>query len=69
MVFNHLRAPTKVVDPNVSLGKPVFDLYKPLIHAMIVCHKWYVVASEKASLWTEVDYSRGTAGPNCLLKR
>ena len=69
MVFKHLRAPTKVFDPNISLGKPVFDSYMPLIHAMMVCHKWYVVASEKASLWTGVDYSRGTAGPNCLLKR
>ncbi|KAI1794769.1 hypothetical protein LXA43DRAFT_994187 [Ganoderma leucocontextum] len=69
MVFELLRAPTKVMDPSDLLRRSVFDTYKPLIHAMMVCHKWYVVASEKASLWTDVDYSYGRAGPTCLLER
>ncbi|KAM5538598.1 hypothetical protein V8D89_007627 [Ganoderma adspersum] len=69
MVFEYLRQGTRVVDPDESLDQIVFDPYKSLIYAMTVCHKWYIVALEKASLWTDVDYSRGTAGPTCLLQR
>ena len=71
MVFEYLREPTnlKVLDTDESFDQSVFAFYKPLTHAMTVCHKWYVVATEKASLWTDVDYSRGPTGPNCLLQR
>ena len=69
MVFEYLRQGTRAVDPDESLDQIVFDPYKPLIHAMTVCHKWYIVALEQASLWTDVDYARGTAGPTCLLQR
>ena len=69
MVFEHLREPTKLVDPNESLDQSVFAPYKPLIHVMTVCHRWHVIATEKASLWTDVDYSWNPAGSTCLLQR
>ena len=69
MVFQHLRAPDKVFNPEEPREKPTFDSYKPLVHAMMVCHKWHVVGSEMASLWTDVDYSRDEDRPFCLLKR
>ena len=69
MVFEHLRSPIEPMDPEELFGQPVFDPYKPLLSAMMVCHKWYIVAVEKASLWTDVDYSRGRTGPTCLLER
>ncbi|KAI1787650.1 hypothetical protein LXA43DRAFT_1164900 [Ganoderma leucocontextum] len=71
MVFEHLRAPTKLLKSNWSLCEPVFAPYKPLTSAMLVCRQWYLVALEKASLWTDVDCSLapGQVGANCLLKR
>ncbi|KAM5538599.1 hypothetical protein V8D89_007628 [Ganoderma adspersum] len=68
MVFEHLRRSNQQVDPE-SLEHTPFDSYEPLIHTMMVCHKWYAVALEEASLWTDVDYSHGRAGPTCLLQR
>ncbi len=69
MVFEHLRAPPKFVDPHASFEDSAFDPYKPLIYSMAVCHKWYVVALEKASLWTDVGYSHHRPSLVCLLER
>nr|VWO96036.1 MATE efflux family protein DinF [Ganoderma boninense] len=69
MVFEHLRAPAKVFNPGLGLNNSVFDSYKPLSSVMMVCHNWYIVALEKASLWTDVDYSRGLAFPLEMSRR
>ena len=71
MVFQHLRAPVEVFNPEEPYEKPTFNSYKPLVHAMMVCRKWHVVGSEMASLWTDVDYSlTGSEDrPSRLLKR
>ncbi|PIL22955.1 hypothetical protein GSI_15652 [Ganoderma sinense ZZ0214-1] len=68
MVFERLREPARVFNPEVVLRTPLFDPFEPLVSAMMVCNKWYIVALERASLWTEVDYSCGLDDPSCPLE-
>ncbi|PIL29986.1 hypothetical protein GSI_07897 [Ganoderma sinense ZZ0214-1] len=36
---------------------------------MLVCHKWYVIGSQAASLWTDIDFARqGTSAPVLLTR-
>ena len=62
MVFQYLRGLTELVGPLYNLPLPVFNSYEPVRSAVPVCRKWYVVASEKASPWTEVVCSRERDG-------
>ena len=59
MVFQYLRGPPKFVGPLYDLPLPVFNSYESVRSAVLFCRKWYIVVSEKASLRTEADHSRG----------
>ncbi|KAI0757725.1 hypothetical protein C8Q80DRAFT_1265590 [Daedaleopsis nitida] len=56
MIFANLRTPTRSNDVLVS--------------AMLVCHRWYSVALDTVSLWTEVDVTyQAKFNPKQLLAR
>ncbi len=46
-----------------------FASYRPLISAMLVCHKWHAIGSQAASLWTDIDFARQGAFAPVLLTR
>ncbi|KAM5536362.1 hypothetical protein V8D89_009960 [Ganoderma adspersum] len=69
MVFAHLRPPpsprrTAYLTPPIE-----FASYEPLVSAMLVCHKWYAIASDAASLWTDIDFQRQRTFAPILLTR
>ena len=56
MIFGHLRnlpSTRRFVYPDSVR----FSSYGPLISAVLVCHKWFTIASQAASLWTDIHSS------------
>ena len=70
MVFSRLRPPPSLrrasEDPVPLIALPS---YKPLVTAMLVCHKWCAIASDAASLWTDIDFQWQRSFAPILLTR
>ena len=68
MVFDCLRRSPSVRSSR-KLSASRFASYRPLVSAMLVCHKWHEIGSQAASLWTEIDFNRQGAFAPVLLAR
>ncbi|TBU52027.1 hypothetical protein BD310DRAFT_1043275 [Dichomitus squalens] len=68
MIFGYLRDPPSPHRWRNST-RTRFASYKPLIAAMLVCYKWHSIASQTASLWTDIDVVRQGCFASVLLSR
>ena len=53
----------------MKLSASRFASYQPLVFAMLVCHKWHVIASQAALLWTDIDFKHQGSFAPVLLTR
>ena len=70
IVFAQLRHPSQPTPRRqYSDSTSRFAPYKPLVAAMLVCHKWHAIASKTPSLWTDIDLVHHDTFAPLLLNR
>ena len=69
MVFSFLRRPALPPDTLVTAERPIFWSYRPLLDAMLVCNRWYMIVCQQPSLWTKVDFIHHPSAVRHLLDR
>ena len=68
MILSYVRHPPSSRSSG-QLSAYKFGSYHNLVSAMLVCHKWYDIGSQAASLWTDIDFARQGAFAPVLLNR
>ncbi|KAI0364908.1 hypothetical protein BV20DRAFT_810005 [Pilatotrama ljubarskyi] len=64
-IFESLR--TRMAPNTASFTQPLYD-YTDILSALTVCHRWYGIATARATLWTFIDFAHDRNAP-AKLKR